>query len=67
MTTISYDLSHLEGVDASRKALADARATLQTIEQGKAAAAERLSNVESKHSCHDDAPEVARLLGDCYP
>ena len=47
-TTTTYDLSHLEGVEASRKALADARATLETIEHGKAAATERLSNVKSK-------------------
>jgi hypothetical protein len=46
--TTTYDHSHLEAVKASRKALAAALATLETIDQGSATAAERLANVTGK-------------------
>ena len=46
--TITHDLSHLPAAEASRKASADADATLETADQGRAAAAERLSSAVSK-------------------
>jgi len=46
--TITHDLSHLDAVKASAARLADACATLETIDQGSATAAERLGNVTSK-------------------
>ena len=46
--TITHNLSHLEAAEASRKASADALATLETMELGKVSAGERLTNVVGK-------------------
>jgi hypothetical protein len=48
MTTFTYDYSHLDAAEASRAEWAEASANLESIEQDKAEAAKRLSNVQGK-------------------
>jgi hypothetical protein len=59
--TITHDLSHEAAVKASRKALAAALATLETIDQGSATAAERLANVTGKLRSGDQTVTTTEL------
>jgi hypothetical protein len=59
--TTTLDKSHLPAAEASRKASADADATLEAADQGRAAAAERLSSAVSKLRKGDTTVSVTQL------
>lgn len=59
--TTTHDLRHLPAVKAGAERLAETQATLETIEEGKASAAERLGNVVAKLLAGDTTTTATQL------